>query len=172
MDGGMAMEGDGPASGDARWLGYLFASTDGVAMDASAASILGKRKRMIWTTEIASRRGLGQADLSQIERMGKAFESGPISDFRMPSNAYLNFIPSFLARAVGSYLWIRPAIDHDTCTMCQECVINCPEKVIYEAEGKLKFDYDRCIKCMCCHELCPHRSVFLERSRLAKLTGQ
>jgi formate hydrogenlyase subunit 6/NADH:ubiquinone oxidoreductase subunit I len=35
----------------------------------------------------------------------------------------------------------------------------------------LEFRYDECIKCMCCHELCPHESVYLEKSRLARLIG-
>jgi len=171
MDAGLAMEGDGPASGEARWLGYLFSATDGVALDSSVASIINHVNRRILPTEIAADRGLGAADLSKIERRGRAFANGFIADFRMPSNAYLKFIPSFLVTALEPYLWIRPAINHRTCTMCGVCVASCPQNVIFETGGILCFDYDKCINCMCCHELCPHKSVYLEKSRLGRLIG-
>ncbi|MEE9554576.1 MAG: DUF362 domain-containing protein [candidate division Zixibacteria bacterium] len=172
MDAGMAMEGEGPASGATRWLGYLFAATDGVALDSAVVSLLGDKKVRVLPTEIAVSRGIGTGDLSMINSMGRAFENGVISDFKFPSNAYLNFIPTFLVKGLKSYLWVRPAIKNETCKMCGICVESCPQDVIYDKEGKLEFDYDRCIKCMCCHELCPHKSVFLQRSRLAKLIGK
>lgn len=172
MDAGLAMEGDGPASGNPRWLGYLFASVDGVALDSAVASILGNGRRRIAPTVIAAERGLGVADLDRIEKRGNAFSTGGITDFKMPSNAYMNFIPSFLVKSLAPYVWIRPSVDQETCTMCRVCVENCPQQVIHEIDGRLEFDYDNCIKCMCCHELCPHNSVYLERSRLARLIGQ
>lgn len=172
MDAGLAMEGDGPASGKVRWLGYLLASTDGVAMDSSVMSILHKGRRRVWPTDIASARKLGIADIGLIDRLGPAFERGLISDFKMPSNFYMSLIPTSMVKALEPYLWVRPAIDSDTCTMCMVCVRNCPQNVIYESDGRLEFDYDHCIKCMCCHELCPHKSVYLERSRLAGLIGR
>jgi uncharacterized protein (DUF362 family)/Pyruvate/2-oxoacid:ferredoxin oxidoreductase delta subunit len=172
MDGGMAMEGDGPASGEPRWLGYLFASTDGVALDNSVSSILGKKRRVVWPTEIALERGLGPADLSSIDRLGRAFRSGMTEDFKLPSNAYMNFIPSFLVKTLEPYLWVRPAINQDSCTLCMDCLTSCPKNAIYESDGRLEFNYDECIKCMCCHELCPSKSVFLERSRLGRLIGR
>lgn len=169
MDAGLAMEGDGPASGRARWLGHLFAAEDGVALDSAVMSLLDSGKRRVWPTEIAAERGLGNADPDGISREGPAFVNGARSDFKMPSNAYMRFIPSFLIKALEPYLWVRPAIDPETCTMCNVCVINCPQDVISERQGRLTFDYDKCIKCMCCHELCPHRSVYLEKSLLARL---
>jgi uncharacterized protein (DUF362 family)/Pyruvate/2-oxoacid:ferredoxin oxidoreductase delta subunit len=172
MDGGLAMEGDGPASGAPRWLGYLFASTDGIALDDSVCSILGRKRRVVWSTKIALERGLGAAEPGSVGRLGRAFENGAIEDFKHPSNAYMSLIPSFLVRALEPYLWVRPAINHETCTMCLDCMTNCPKNAIYESDGRLEFDYDECIKCMCCHELCPHKSVFLQRSRLGKLIGR
>lgn len=171
MDGGLVMEGDGPASGKPRWLGYLFASTDGVAMDSSVITILGIGKKKIWHSQIASLRGLGCSYLLSIDRRGPAFANGVISDFMMPSNAHMNFIPSFAVKMLEPYLWVRPAIDHASCTMCNVCLDGCPQKVIYEKNGRLEFEYDSCIKCLCCHELCPHESVYLEKSRLTRLIG-
>lgn len=172
MDAGMAMEGEGPASGKARWLGYLFAAVDGVALDSSVVSLLGNKKIRVLPTEIAADRGLGTSDLSSLNLMGRAFENGVIPDFKFPANAYLNFIPSFLVKGLEPYLWVRPAINHDICTMCGICAENCPKEVIYDKGERIEIDYDGCIKCMCCHELCPHESVFLQRSRLLKLIGK
>jgi len=172
MDAGLAMDGEGPASGNPRWLGYLMASEDGVALDSAAASLILDGRRRVMTTEFAAARGIGIADLSEITRLGKAFTNGAISDFKLPANAYMKFIPSFLVKALEPYLWVRPAINDETCTMCRICLINCPQDVISEDNGKMRFDYDKCIKCMCCHELCPYKSVFLERSRLGKLIGR
>jgi uncharacterized protein (DUF362 family)/Pyruvate/2-oxoacid:ferredoxin oxidoreductase delta subunit len=171
MDGGLALEGDGPASGDQKWLGYLFASTDAVAMDSAVMTLLCKRERHVWPTEIAAGRGLGIADISQIDLSGPAFKKGLIEDFKMPGNFYLNFIPSFLVRSLEPYIWARPAMNDDNCTMCEICMDNCPQDAISVRDGNMRIDYNKCIKCMCCHELCPDNAVFLNKSRLAKIIG-
>ena len=146
MDAGMAMDGEGPASGNPRWLGYLFAATDGVAMDSAVLSILGDKKIGVWPTKLAAARKIGISDLSCLDLRGKAFKNGSIDDFKFPSNAYLNFIPSFLVKGLVPYLWVRPAINHDTCTMCGICADSCPQDVISKDGDRLKFDYDNCIK--------------------------
>jgi uncharacterized protein (DUF362 family)/Pyruvate/2-oxoacid:ferredoxin oxidoreductase delta subunit len=169
MDGGLAMEGEGPASGDTKWLGYLFASTDGVAIDSSVMSILHPGRRKVWTTDLAAKRGLGVAKLSQIDRLGPAFKSGAVDDFKMPSNFYMNLIPSLLVKTLEPYLWVRPTINNEICEMCDICRKNCPQETIFEKDGKMIIEHENCIKCMCCHELCPHKSVYLKKSRLAKI---
>ena len=172
LDGGLVMEGDGPASGDPRWLGYLFASTDGVALDSAVASLIGVKPERLLTSKIASAKMIGASTLDKIERLGPAFEIDRIRNFKLPSNFVINLIPESLARYAGSYIWARPAINHGSCTLCQTCVENCPENVIYEKAGRLEFRYDNCIKCMCCHELCPERAVYLEKSFLARKIGR
>jgi uncharacterized protein (DUF362 family)/Pyruvate/2-oxoacid:ferredoxin oxidoreductase delta subunit len=172
LDGGLAMEGDGPASGDPRWLGYLFASTDGVAIDTAVASILGIGPDRLLTADIASGRQVGVAALGSIERLGPAFKNGKVPDFKLPSNFIINLIPESLAKFASSFIWARPAINNEICTLCQTCVENCPENVIFEKGGRLEFKYDDCIKCMCCHELCPEKAVYLEKSYIARKIGR
>lgn len=171
MDAALALEGDGPASGDPKWLGFLFASEDAVAMDSSVMNLIQGKSRRVWTTEIAARRDLGISDLSQIERTGPAFKPGSFDSFKMPSNFYINLIPSALVRALEPYIWARPAINKDSCTLCGICKTSCPQDAISKIDGEMRIDYDLCIKCMCCHEICPENSVFLNKSRLAKIIG-
>lgn len=172
MDGGLAMQGDGPASGEKKWLGFLFASADAVAMDSAVMTLISKRKRrVVWPTEIAAARQLGVADISGIDLSGPAFKTGSIVDFKMPSNFYMNLIPSFLVRSLEPYVWVRPAMNDDDCTRCEICLDNCPQQAISVRDGNMRIDYEKCIKCMCCHELCPENAVFLAKSRLAKVIG-
>jgi Pyruvate/2-oxoacid:ferredoxin oxidoreductase delta subunit len=114
---------------------------------------------------------LGISEISQIDRTGPAFKSGSFKSFKMPGNFYLNLIPSSLVKALEPYIWVRPAISDDTCTLCQACKTACPQEAISKIDGTMRIDYDICIKCMCCHEVCPEKSVFLKRSRLASLIG-
>ena len=93
MDGGLAMEGDGPASGSAKWLGFLFASEDAVALDSSVMALIHGKSRRVWTTEIAARRGLGISDISLIDRTGPAFQTGSIDGFKMPGNCGYFLLP-------------------------------------------------------------------------------
>jgi len=171
MDAGLVMEGDGPASGSRRWLGYLFASTDGVAMDSAVMSLICGKPRRVWPTDIAAARGLGAADLATIDKTGPAFSGSSVEGFKLPSNFYLNLIPSFLVRSLEPYIWARPAMDDTSCTRCEICKDNCPQEAISVIEGNMRIDYNKCIKCMCCHELCPENAVFLNKSRLARIIG-
>ena len=171
MDGGLALEGDGPASGNPRWLGFLFASEDAVAMDSSVMTLICKKKRRVWPTEIAAGRGLGVAESSRIEKSGPAFKRDSIDSFKMPGNFYLNLIPSILVKTLEPLVWVRPAMNDDNCTMCEICKDNCPQNAISIKGENMRIDYDKCIKCMCCHELCPENAVFLNKSRLAKIIG-
>jgi uncharacterized protein (DUF362 family)/Pyruvate/2-oxoacid:ferredoxin oxidoreductase delta subunit len=171
MDGGLALEGDGPASGDPKWLGFLFASEDAVAMDSSVMTLICKKSRRVWPTELAARRRLGIGQISHIDRIGPAFKSGSLDSFRMPGNFYLNLVPSLIVRTLEPYVWVRPAMNDEICTMCEVCKDNCPQEAISIRGDYMRIDYDKCIKCMCCHELCPENAVFLNKSRLAKIIG-
>ena len=172
MDAGLAMEGDGPASGNPKWLGYLFAAVDGLALDCSIAELIGIKPKHLLTARLAIGRHIGMVNLDNIETTGPAFKVKKLPDFKLPSNFYMNLIPEFAVRTAGNYLWVRPAIKHELCTLCHTCVDNCPQNVIFERDGKLHFNYDECIKCMCCHELCPEKAVYLEKSWLAKRIGR
>ncbi|OGC84238.1 MAG: hypothetical protein A2W07_09385 [candidate division Zixibacteria bacterium RBG_16_43_9] len=167
MDAVVGMEGDGPSSGDPKYLGFLLASEDAVASDAVASKILGFKAGEIDSTRVAAKRGLGVDDFSQIEVTGEKIESVKPASFKLPSNRLLKLVPKFLVDLLGPLVWVRPNIYDGTCTNCNICVINCPLKTISAGKQRPTFDYSNCVNCMCCQELCPQKSIYLEKSWLA-----
>jgi len=167
MDAVVGMEGDGPSSGDPRYLGFLLAAEDAVALDTVASKILGFKDGEIDSTKIAAKRGLGVSDFSQIEIAGEKIESVKPPSFNLPSNRLLKLVPNFLVDLLGPLVWVRPNIYNGTCTNCNICVINCPLKTISAGKQRPVFDYSKCVNCMCCQELCPQKAIYLEKSWLA-----
>lgn len=176
VDAIVCMDGDGPSSGQPKYLGLILASEDAIAIDTVAAKIMGFKEGEIDTTKIAVERKLGIGDLSQIEILGESLESvlsGTKNlDLKLPSNRFLRLIPKFAVKLLAPYLWVRPAILDGNCTNCNICVENCPAKTISPGDPTPVYDYTHCINCMCCHELCPSRAIYMEKSWLSKKIGR
>ncbi|SYZ72979.1 conserved hypothetical protein [Candidatus Zixiibacteriota bacterium] len=170
MDAILTMEGDGPSSGNPRWVNLLMASTDPVAIDAIAATIIGLNPERVPTTRLASEAGLGLGWPEAVEIVGEKLSEVRIHDFKLTSNRKLELIPSTLSRLLGHYVWVRPAIEDDTCTRCNVCVNSCPTGALQSSNDSKApfFNYKVCINCWCCHELCPSRAVFVDQSWLAR----
>lgn len=168
MDGILAMEGKGPSSGTARWVGYLAGSSDAVALDAVMARVIGLGPEDVETTVEAARRGLGEGNLANIRVGPESLEALRIPDFKLPSNHLLKLIPKPLVSLLTPWLWIRPRVDPEKCTLCKTCVENCPTGAMELIDHRIEIDYKGCIKCLCCDELCPHEAVEQERGWLAR----
>jgi uncharacterized protein (DUF362 family)/Pyruvate/2-oxoacid:ferredoxin oxidoreductase delta subunit len=168
VDAVVGMEGDGPSSGDPKYLGLLLASTDAVALDMVSAKIMGFKNGEIDTTSIAQEKGLGVSSFSQIEILGEKLANLPQTKFLLPSNRFLKLIPNFILAPIKPLVWVRPGILDGNCTNCNICVDNCPTNSIKKGNKTPYFDYTGCINCMCCHELCPQKAVFLKKSWIAK----
>jgi uncharacterized protein (DUF362 family)/Pyruvate/2-oxoacid:ferredoxin oxidoreductase delta subunit len=171
VDAVVCMEGDGPSSGDPKYLGLLLASTDAVALDMVAAKMMGFKEGEIDTTRVAQEKGLGVKSFDQIEIIGEKLNQLSLPQFVLPSNRLIKMIPSFLLKLVGPFVWVRPNILESNCINCNICVDNCPTQTIRKGENRPTFDYTNCINCMCCHELCPEKAIYLEKSRIAKRIG-
>ncbi len=171
VDAVVCMDGDGPSSGDPKYAGLLFSSTNAVALDMVAAKIMGFKDNEIDTTRIAQKKGLGPKSFEQIQIHGERLEDIPLPKFVLPSNRFIKMIPDFLLKLITPFVWVRPNILDGNCTNCNVCVENCPTKSIHKGKNRPHFDYSRCINCMCCHELCPHRAIYLQKSRLARRIG-
>ncbi len=166
MDGVVAMEGEGPASGNLRDVGVILASQDTVALDAVATKIIGLDPLDIYTTKYATERGLGIGNLQDIEVVGEKLEGVIVPDFKLPASAS-SFLtrkaPRLLARHLLSQLSVRPQIVQSKCIGCFECEKICPVSAISRINGKAKINPNRCIWCMCCHEVCHYSAIVPKR---------
>jgi len=171
MDAVVSMEGNGPSSGTPKQVGFIITSTDAVALDSVAASLMGFNHGEILTTQIAHSRGLGQHDLDKIEFRGININELERRDFQLPSNRFIQFIPEFLMKLVGQLIWIRPKAIAPKCERCGLCIKNCPVNAMTAKDGIPEIDYNQCIKCFCCDEICPHNAIEQQISWLAKKIG-
>ncbi|MDD3641859.1 MAG: DUF362 domain-containing protein [Candidatus Krumholzibacteria bacterium] len=167
VDAVVAMEGNGPSSGEPRRIELLAAGTDAVAVDAVLARAIGFRPGQVDTTRIAAQTGAGIGDLDRIDVMGDA-AGARIEGFSLPSNLKIRLVPGALARLVAPLVWLRLSIDTDRCTGCAMCFSSCPVKAIVPDGEQYRVVHERCVQCMCCHELCPEKAVGIELSRLAR----
>jgi len=168
MDAVIAMEGNGPATGDLRKVGLLLGSTDGVALDAVANRIMGFKNAEVPTTRFAGERGVGENDIEKIQIRGVPVRDVMVDDFNLPSTHLANYVPKFLVNWVGRFVWVRPTVDKDKCTGCAVCAKSCPVNAIEMQNGIPVTDYEKCINCLCCNESCPEGAVYQKLSWLAR----
>lgn len=170
MDGIVGLEGNGPStSGSARQVGLLMASPDAVSLDSVSSAIIGCKPGSIATTRIAAKRELGEADLERIRIDGPPLNELLIVDYKLPSNYYLNFVPTWLVKSLGRYVWVRPKSKPEECTGCGTCVENCPvDAMTPDRDGVPIIDYSVCINCLSCDESCPEDAIEQQVSWLAK----
>jgi uncharacterized protein (DUF362 family)/Pyruvate/2-oxoacid:ferredoxin oxidoreductase delta subunit len=167
MDGVVAMEGEGPASGSLREVGVILASQDTVALDAVATKIIGLEPADIYTTEYAAERRLGIGNLQDIKVVGERLEAVTVTDFKFPASAtsaLTRKAPGLLTRHLLSQLPVRPQIVESKCTGCFECESICPVSAISRIGAKAEINPHRCIRCMCCHEVCHYGAIVPRRS--------
>lgn len=169
-DGIVGMEGAGPSGGNPRALGLVLASEDGLALDSLICHILGKKPLKIPLNRLAYEQGLGEADINNIQVLGEVIQ---IKDFKWPPNLAnsLNMIPSTIAQGLMKFYWSRPAINPERCSECDKCVKSCPVDALKEGVYIPDYDYSLCINCLCCMEMCPEKAIYLEKSRILRLTS-
>ena len=163
MDAITAIEGNGPCHGGRlRKVGKLLASTDGLALDAVMARMMGVEPGLLPVQEQARVRGLGTLEEAEIDIRG---ELVPIPDFKMP----VTFSPvpdreelAELGRLYPSGMMrgrvaAKPLHNAELCAECGDCVVNCPPQALtLEPEFSIS---DACIACFCCVELCPEGAL-------------
>jgi len=165
-DGVLGMEGPGPAGGVPRRMGFLAASTDGVALDRVLCGILGINPVEVPVFRPLARMGIGTSDLSRIEVAGLPIAEIAPECFRAPGPLRSRLIPVGLVRLLDPFLWIRPAFT-ESCVSCGLCARACPVNALQVEEGRRpQLDTSKCIGCCCCHEICPHRAVRMRHSLL------
>ena len=176
MDAIVAMEGNGPRSGDPRPMHALILSADPVAVDATCCRMVALDPTFVPTTTIGQERGLGEFRREQIEYVGDPLESLIDEDFRIVRTRVRSNASYAHYGIIKTAVLPRPVIDEDRCVKCGRCVDACPvpDKAVRFEDGRSappRYDYDLCIRCYCCHEMCPERAIDKRTPLLGRLLG-
>jgi len=172
VDGVVAMEGDGPATGGKlRSLNLLLAGTDCVAIDSVMALIMGLKPFDILTTKEAAARGLGIADINSIEIRGDKLEEVIDRPFLLPTTSIKKKIPRPNINLAKKLIRYYPCVEQDNCIKCAACIQACPNKIMTMKNERIVIDYSKCISCFCCQEACPASAIKVKKSILAKIIG-
>jgi ferredoxin len=149
VDAIVAMEGEGPNTGDPVNLGLIIAGKDAVAVDLVSAEIMGWDPMDVGTNYLAAQRKLGPKSLEDIEVLGV-----PVQEVRT------RFKKPQIHSDNEKFVRIRMPIlcNNAFCKECGICAQVCPVGAI-EMKGIPEFIDDKCIQCFCCTELCPHGAL-------------
>ncbi len=169
VDAVVAMEGNGPASGDPRPLGLLMAGANAVAIDVIAAEIAGIPKKLLFVERQAEKLGLPGADRARITTAGLSPDEFRGAPFLLPPLADVQFgVPRFLRERLRHHLTTRPVPIPEKCRLCGICRDACPPGAMEIRDGRLLIDYRRCIRCFCCRELCPDGALTVREGAVLK----
>lgn len=169
MDGIIAMEGNGPASGDPVPMKVLLVSKDPVALDSVFARLINLKPSYVPTNIVGNKYKLGTMDFNKINVVT------PDGEISM-EDAYKKYgKPDFDVKRKKPSFWIikrffrnnnkkshRPVVDLNLCIACGKCQEACPVegKAVHSGNGKkAEYDYSKCIRCYCCQELCPVKAI-------------
>jgi len=170
VDGIIAMEGEGPAtSGKLRQSNLIIAGSDCISIDSVLAFIMGLKAEDILTNKIGQKRGLGVADLKQIEIIGEKLENVKGAPFLLPSASIQGKLPAPVAKFILKFVKHHPCVDKGKCIKCFGCAQACPKDAVELTSKGIVFDYTKCISCFCCLEYCPAGAIKVKKSFLARL---
>lgn len=173
MDGIMAMEGNGPRSGNPKKLNVLLLSSDAIALDYVASQIISFDYNLIPTIKMGFK--LGFSNKENIEIVGDNIESVKVNDFKKPhkrigiGRSLMKLSRFRVIKRLFAITIPKPVIEYSKCVKCGVCVKVCPVTPLalnFNKKGKNyppEYYYDKCITCYCCQELCPHKAIILKR---------
>ena len=176
MDAVVAMEGNGPGTGDPRQMGLLIGSESPLALDVVAGEIMGVDRQQNSIILEAEDRGLHPNRIEDIEVIGGDLAEVRAPDFKLPQVAPGDFgldpMP-WHQRILQPYFKnaysVRPRVIWERCIACGTCIEGCPMEAVSFVNEKAFIDDNKCIRCYCCHELCPEEAIGLHSSWLYQL---
>ena len=176
MDAVVAMEGDGPGTGDPRQVGLLIGAENPLALDLVAGEIMGIDRTQNSIILEAEHRDLQPNRLEDIEIIGADLAEVKVPDFKQPRVAPGNFgldpMPwhqQILQPFFKNAYTLRPRVIWERCIACGSCIEGCPMEAVSFVKEKAFIDDDKCIRCYCCHETCPEEAIGLHSSWLYQL---
>ena len=181
MDGIVAMEGNGPGSGDPIEMNVLLASLDPVALDAVFCHLIDLNTDLVPTQRACMEVGVGEGREEHISVI--AIDVPMIPDGKELTldevtakcgNKYFNVQRSKdyrgRFRVLGPFAKLlekKPHIVRERCIGCGVCVETCPLEeiaIIMRQDRRPFYDYSKCIKCYCCQEMCPEKAIKVRKS--------
>ena len=170
VDAIVAMEGDGPGSGDPREVGLMLAGVNPVSVDVVAGELLGIPGNLLYVEQEALKMGIDGADRGDITVSGCSVPDARVDDFRLPPTADVQWgIPRFMARRIRNLFTAYPCPLPGVCRLCGICRDACPPGAIAMDDKGIHIDYQRCIRCFCCRELCPQSALGVREGRVLKV---
>ncbi len=178
MDAVVAMEGDGPGTGDPRKVGLILAAENALALDVAAGEIVGLPRENNPLLIQAEKRGIVPHRIDQIELIGPPLSSLKIPDFTFPptiteGTGFMNHLSWWqkpLQPLFKDSLTLKPRVVQKNCIACAACYQACPVKAISMVKNAKKsfaqIDESKCIRCYCCHEMCAEDAIILKGSLL------
>lgn len=171
MDGIVAMEGNGPGSGDPVQMNVMLMSTDPVALDSVFSRLVYLKPEMVPTNYHGEKMGLGtwkEEGITLLTPDGEISMSEAVKRYGNPQfNVDRTEVRKNIWTRMAGALNIfrkKPYIENNKCVHCGICVQSCPVpgKAVDFRKGKDKppvYDYKKCIRCFCCQEMCPKKAI-------------
>lgn len=171
VDGIVAMEGNGPGSGDPVQMNVMLMSTDPVALDSVFSRLVYLKPEMVPTNYHGEKMGLGtwkEEEITLLTPDGEISMSEAVKRYGNPQfNVDRTEVRKNIWTRIAGALNIfqkKPYIENDKCVHCGICVQSCPVpgKAVDFRKGKDKppvYDYKKCIRCFCCQEMCPKKAI-------------
>lgn len=161
IDGITGMEGNGPGSGTPVESGFLAASADALALDASVSKLLGVASEKFILLQQARKRNLDFTFHN--EGTVPVLQAYKLPDPPGLLNAWGVTLPPFFKKRLRNLLGSRPVLKADDCISCGRCEAVCPPRSLKLKQKKTRqlpvFDLNNCIRCYCCQEHCPKGAI-------------
>lgn len=159
VDAILSMEGKGPVFGKPRKSSFICAGQDLVAVDTVCSMMMGIKPEDVLTNKICERRGLGTANLNDINLICGNIDDNKIKfDIPRPPSKFANIL--YRLKYFLKSIAVVPVTVKRLCTGCGICQQGCPARAIV-IQGVSKRNKD-CIRCYRCYNHCPSQAIKLK----------
>ena len=177
LDGIIAMEGNGPKSGEPHKMNTLIMGNSLTAVDSVAVRLIGYDNPLDTPVlKEAYDSKWGAVLPKDINVLGESLESMKAVNFKLcRTGGNFHFINPKVSNFIRGMVAPNPTLIEGKCIGCGRCAEVCPEKPVaieMVKQGNVlnpKWNMKQCIRCFCCQELCPVGAIETRYSTLGKL---